>query len=39
MGEYFPAGLRIEIVPEAGHFVHQERPDVVNRIVLDFLRA
>jgi pimeloyl-ACP methyl ester carboxylesterase len=39
MADYFPAGLRIEIVPGAGHFVHQERPDVVNRIVLDFLRA
>jgi len=39
MREYFPAGLRIEIVPGAGHFVHRERPDVVSRLVLDFLRA
>jgi pimeloyl-ACP methyl ester carboxylesterase len=39
MAAHFPAGLRIEIVPGAGHFVHQERPEVVNRIVLDFLRA
>ena len=39
MRDYFPAGLRVEIVPDAGHFVHQERPDVVNRLVLDFLRA
>jgi pimeloyl-ACP methyl ester carboxylesterase len=39
MAQYFPAGLRIEIVPGAGHFVHQEQPDVVNRLVLDFLRA
>ncbi len=35
---YFPAGLRTEIVPDAGHFLHQERPDEVNRLVLDFLR-
>jgi len=39
MRDYFPAGLCVEIVPDAGHFVHQERPDVVNRLVLDFLRA
>ncbi len=39
MADYFPAGLQIEIVPGAGHFVHQEQPDVVNRLVLDFLRA
>lgn len=39
MREYFPAGLRIEIVPGAGHFVHQEKPDVVNRLLLEFLRA
>jgi pimeloyl-ACP methyl ester carboxylesterase len=39
MREYFPKGLRLEIVPQAGHFVHQERPDVVNRMILDFLRS
>ncbi|HEV7734979.1 MAG TPA: alpha/beta hydrolase [Candidatus Binatia bacterium] len=39
MAEYFPAGLSVEIIPGAGHFVHQERPDLVNRLVLDFLRA
>lgn len=39
MAAYFPAGLQVEIVPGAGHFVHQEKPDVVNRLVLDFLRA
>lgn len=37
MEQYFPRGLRVEVVPGAGHFVHQERPDVVNRIVLEFL--
>jgi len=39
MREYFPAGLRIEIVPGAGHFVHQEKPEVVNRMLLEFLAA
>lgn len=38
MEAYFPRGLRIEIVPNAGHFVHLERPDVVNSVVLDYLR-
>jgi pimeloyl-ACP methyl ester carboxylesterase len=38
MDAYFPAGLRTEIVPGAGHFLHHERPDAVNRLVLDFLR-
>ena len=26
MDGFFPAGLRTEIVPGAGHFVHHERP-------------
>jgi pimeloyl-ACP methyl ester carboxylesterase len=38
MRAYFPRGLQVEIVEGAGHFAHQERPDVVNRLVLDFLR-
>ena len=38
MAAYFPQGLQIEIVPGAGHFVHQERPELVNRLVIDFLR-
>jgi pimeloyl-ACP methyl ester carboxylesterase len=37
MRAHFPRGLRVEIVDGAGHFVHQERPDVVNRLLLDFL--
>jgi pimeloyl-ACP methyl ester carboxylesterase len=39
MESFFPRGLRVEIVPEAGHFVHQERPEVFNRLLLDFLSA
>jgi pimeloyl-ACP methyl ester carboxylesterase len=38
MESLFPRGLAIEHVPNAGHFVHQEAPDLVNRRVLEFLR-
>ncbi|RMF23607.1 MAG: alpha/beta hydrolase [Deltaproteobacteria bacterium] len=37
MSESFPAGLRTEIIEGAGHFVHQEKPDEVNRLLLDYL--
>jgi pimeloyl-ACP methyl ester carboxylesterase len=36
---YFARGVRVEIVDAAGHFLHQERPEVVNRAILDFLRS
>jgi pimeloyl-ACP methyl ester carboxylesterase len=37
-GPFLPAeGSRVEIVEGAGHFLHLERPDEVNRLVLDFL--
>jgi pimeloyl-ACP methyl ester carboxylesterase len=39
MGALFPKGLKIELVPGAGHFVHQERPDLVNDLVLKFLKS
>jgi pimeloyl-ACP methyl ester carboxylesterase len=32
-------GSRMEVVDEAGHFLHLERPDVVNRLVVDFVTA
>lgn len=38
MERYFPDGLSRIIIPKAGHFVHQEKPDEFNRIVLEFLR-
>jgi pimeloyl-ACP methyl ester carboxylesterase len=39
MENFFPKGLRKLIVPDAGHFVHQEKPEEVNRAVLEFLQA
>jgi pimeloyl-ACP methyl ester carboxylesterase len=37
MEVFFPKGLRLEIVPRAGHFLHQEQPDFVNSVLLEFL--
>jgi pimeloyl-ACP methyl ester carboxylesterase len=36
---HFDAEHRLEIVEGAGHFVHRERPDEVNRLMLDWLGA
>jgi pimeloyl-ACP methyl ester carboxylesterase len=33
---HYAADYRLEIVERAGHFVHRERPDVVNRLILDW---
>jgi pimeloyl-ACP methyl ester carboxylesterase len=35
----FPAGLRVERLPGVGHFLHQEAPDAVNRLLLDWLAS
>jgi pimeloyl-ACP methyl ester carboxylesterase len=32
------AGSRVEILDRVGHFLHLERPDEVNRLILDWLR-
>jgi pimeloyl-ACP methyl ester carboxylesterase len=37
MAALFPAGLETVIVPDAGHFVHQEAPQVVNARLVEFL--
>ena len=34
---FFPNGIRRVIIPKAGHFVHQEKPEEFNRIILEFL--
>ena len=36
--EDFPAGVTFHRIPNAGHFLHQERPDIVNPLILDWLR-
>ena len=38
MEAFFDNGLRKVIVDDAGHFVHQEKPDEVNRLILQFLK-
>ena len=32
-------GSRMEVVDDAGHFLHVEQPEVVNRLIVDFLTA
>ena len=36
--EDFPNGLEIRVVEDAGHFLHQEQPDAVNELVLDWIQ-
>lgn len=38
MESHFPKGLRKAVIAGAGHFVHQEKPEEVNRILLEFLK-
>ncbi|MEC7768746.1 MAG: alpha/beta hydrolase, partial [Acidobacteriota bacterium] len=37
MEAFLDNGLRKVIFEGAGHFVHQEKPDEVNRVILEFL--
>jgi pimeloyl-ACP methyl ester carboxylesterase len=37
MEEDFPNGFRVERIQDAGHFTHQEKPDEVNRLLLNWL--
>lgn len=36
-GEDFPAGFDLARIQGAGHFLHQEKPEIVNRLLLDWL--
>lgn len=36
---FFPAGLINCVIDNGGHFLHQEQPDQVNRLILDFLQS
>ena len=33
----FPRGLKLERIAGAGHFLHQQQPDVVNRLILQWM--
>lgn len=35
----FSAGVNVEIVPAAGHFLHLERPEMVNELLIKHLRS
>jgi pimeloyl-ACP methyl ester carboxylesterase len=37
--DFMADGSEVEVIDDAGHFLHVERPDVVNRRILDFLTA
>lgn len=39
MEAWFLQGLAQRIIAGAGHFVHQEQPDQVNRLILEFLET
>lgn len=34
-----PAGSRVTVIEDAGHFLHLEQPEQVNRLILDWLTA
>ncbi len=34
---WYPAGVEIVVVPDAGHFLHLEQPDAVNSRIVEFL--
>jgi pimeloyl-ACP methyl ester carboxylesterase len=36
---FMAEGSVVEVIDDAGHFLHVERPDVVNRAILDFVTA
>ncbi len=36
--EDFPSGFRVERIQDAGHFTHQEKPEEVNRLILDWMQ-
>jgi pimeloyl-ACP methyl ester carboxylesterase len=37
--DFMAEGSRVEVIDDAGHFLHVERPDIVNRAILDFVTA
>jgi pimeloyl-ACP methyl ester carboxylesterase len=39
MEAFFPNGLRKLLIDDAGHFLHMEKPDIVNAAIIDFLAS
>lgn len=37
LAEDFPAGMEVHIEPGAGHFLHQEKPETINPLLIDWL--
>ena len=37
--ENFFEDLQMKVIPECGHFLHLEKPEEVNKIILDFLSS
>jgi pimeloyl-ACP methyl ester carboxylesterase len=37
--DWLPSGARFEVLPDVGHFVHIERPELVAGLVLDLVRS
>jgi len=35
----FPKGVRLERIRDAGHFTHQEKPVIVNKLMIDWFKA
>jgi pimeloyl-ACP methyl ester carboxylesterase len=35
--DHLAEGSRMEVIDDAGHFMHVEQPDVVNRHIVEFL--
>lgn len=38
LAEDFPNGLKVQQIEGAGHFPHQEKPDTVNGLILDWIQ-
>jgi pimeloyl-ACP methyl ester carboxylesterase len=38
VAQFFDNEFRKVVIDGAGHFVHQEKPELVNRVILEFLR-
>jgi pimeloyl-ACP methyl ester carboxylesterase len=39
MEDLFEHGFEIKYVPDSGHWVQQEKPELVNHLLMDFLSA